>query len=52
MLKKAAVILVALFVVYYLLTAPQGAAEAVEGAVDAVMEAFGQIFVFFETLTS
>ncbi len=51
MLKKLAVLLVAAFVVYYLLTAPQGAADAVSGAISAVMDAFGQLFVFVEELT-
>ncbi|WP_374999782.1 hypothetical protein [Aeromicrobium sp. CTD01-1L150] len=51
MLKKVLVLLVVAFVVYYLLTAPAGAADAVTGAVTAIMDAFGQIFVFFEELT-
>lgn len=52
MLKKVLVLLVAAFVVYYLLTAPAGAADAVSGAFDAVLGAFGQIFIFFEELTN
>ena len=51
MLKKVLVLLVAAFVVYYLLTAPAGAADAVNGAFSAVIDAFGQIFIFFERLT-
>lgn len=51
MLKKVLVLLVAAFVVYYLLTAPAGAADAVSGAVRAVMDAFGQVFIFVDELT-
>lgn len=51
MLKKLLVLLVAAFVVYYLLTAPAGAADAVSGAIEAVMNAFGQVFIFFNELT-
>jgi hypothetical protein len=50
-LKKVLVLLIAAFVVYYLLTAPAGAADAVSGAFEAIIDAFGQIFVFFERLT-
>lgn len=50
MVKKLAVLLVAAFVVYYLLTAPAGAADAVSGAAEAVMDAFGQVFIFFDEL--
>ncbi|MGZ5368968.1 hypothetical protein [Aeromicrobium sp.] len=52
MLKKVVVLLVAGFAVYYLLTAPQGAAEAVRNAFNAVLDAFGQIMVFFNELLS
>ncbi|MGJ9414178.1 hypothetical protein ACHAAC_15855 [Aeromicrobium sp. CF4.19] len=51
MLKKLLVLLIAAFVVYYLLTAPAGAADAVSGAFTAIIDAFGQVFVFFEELT-
>lgn len=44
--------LVAAFAVYYLLTAPEGAGEAIRNAVDAVIDAFKQIMVFFEELAS
>ncbi len=49
-MKKLAVLLVAAFVVYYLLTAPAGAADAVSGAAEAVMSAFGQLFIFVDEL--
>lgn len=45
-------LLVAGFAVYYLLTAPQGAAEAIRNAFNAVLDAFGQIMVFFNELLS
>ncbi|MGZ5372165.1 MAG: hypothetical protein ACXWDA_04725 [Aeromicrobium sp.] len=51
-MKKVVVLLVAGFAVYYLLTAPQGAAEAVRNAFNAVLDAFGQIMVFFNELLS
>ncbi|MEH3033413.1 MAG: hypothetical protein PGN07_05075 [Aeromicrobium erythreum] len=50
MLKKLGLFAVGAFVVYYLLTAPQGAADAVGGAGSAVMDAFGQIGVFVDEL--
>ena len=50
MLKKLVALLVVAFVVYYLLTAPAGAADAVSGAFTAVMDAFGQVFIFFNEL--
>lgn len=43
-------LLVSGFAVYYLLTAPQGAAEAIRTAFDAVIDAFGQLMVFFNEL--
>ena len=52
MLKKALALLVIGFIVYYLLTAPAGAAEAVSGAFDAVIEAFGQVGIFVDELAS
>ncbi|GAA2082263.1 hypothetical protein GCM10009821_23800 [Aeromicrobium halocynthiae] len=52
MLKKVLLLLVVGFVVYYLLTAPAGAADAVSGAFTAIIDAFGQIFIFFNELTS
>ncbi len=38
------------FAVYYLLTTPAEAADAVGGAFDAVIEAFGNIGVFVQEL--
>lgn len=40
------------FVIYYLLTAPAGAADAVSGAFDAVIEAFGQVGIFVNELAT
>jgi hypothetical protein len=51
-LKKLLVLLVAGFVLYYLLTAPSGAAEVVRGALDAILDAFGQVGVFVSELVS
>lgn len=45
-------LLIAGFAVYYLLTAPEGAAEAIRNAFNAVIDAFGQIMVFFNELLS
>lgn len=52
MLKKVLAVLVVGFIVYYLLTAPVGAADAVSGAFDAVIEAFGQLGVFVDELAT
>lgn len=52
MLKKLLVLLVAAFAVYYLLQTPQGAADAVSDAGGALMDAFSQIGVFVDSLTS
>jgi len=51
-LKKVIGLLVIGFIVYYLLTAPAGAAEAVSGAASAVIDAFGQIGVFVDELAT
>ena len=45
-------LLVAGFAVYYLLTAPEGAAVAIRNAFNAVIDAFGQIMVFSNKLLS
>ncbi|MBC7631569.1 hypothetical protein [Aeromicrobium sp.] len=50
MLKKVIVLFVVGFAVYYLLTAPSGAATAVSDAAGAVMDAFRQVGVFFNEL--
>lgn len=52
MLKKAVTLLVIGFVVYYLLTAPEGAADAVSNAAGAVIDAFSQVGVFLNELAS
>ncbi len=51
-MKKVIGLLVIGFIVYYLLTAPAGAAEAVSGAASAVIDAFGQIGVFVDELAT
>lgn len=51
-IKKLVALLVAGFAVFYLLTAPTAAADAVGGAVSAVIDGFGQVTVFFEGLVS
>jgi len=49
-LKKVFVLLIAGFAVYYLLTTPEGAAEAIRNAFNAVLDAFGQVMVFVNEL--
>jgi hypothetical protein len=51
-LKKVITLLVIGFVIYYLLTAPAGAADAVSNAAGAVMDAFGQVGVFVNELVA
>jgi hypothetical protein len=51
-MKKVVAMLVVAFVVYYLLTAPAGAADAVSGAASAVIDAFGQVGIFVNELAS
>jgi hypothetical protein len=51
-LKKVLGLLVVGFIVYYLLTAPAGAADAVSGAASAVIDAFGQVGIFVNALAS
>ena len=50
MLKKLLAVLVVGFAVYYLLTAPAEAANAVDGAFSAVIDAFGSVVVFVQEL--
>ncbi len=52
MLKKVITLLVVGFGVYYLLTAPAGAADAVSNAASAVIDAFSQIGVFVNELVA
>ena len=49
-LKKVITLLVVGFGVYYLLTAPAGAADAVSNAFNAVIDGFGQVGVFVNEL--
>ena len=51
-MKKVVSLLVIGFIVYYLLTAPAGAADAVSGAMSAVIDAFGQVGVFVNELAT
>lgn len=48
--RKALVLLVIGFVVFYLVTQPEGAADAVRGAAAAVGDAFDAIMRFFNAL--
>lgn len=49
-LKKVIALLLVGFVVYYLLTTPQDAADAVSSGLDKLMDAFKQIGTFFDAL--
>ena len=51
-MKKVLGLLVIGFIVYYLLTAPAGAAQAVSGAMSAVLDAFGQVGIFVDELAT
>jgi len=51
-LKKVVTLLVVGFGVYYLLTAPAGAADAVSNAAGAVIDGFAQVGVFVNELVS
>ncbi len=50
--KKSITFLVLAFAAFYLLTQPANAAEAIKGAVDAVLNAFGQLMRFLSELAS
>jgi hypothetical protein len=50
--KKVVGLLVIGFIVFYVLTAPSGAADAVSGAMTAVIDAFGQVGVFVDELAT
>ena len=50
--KKALVLLVIGFAIFYLLTAPEGAADSVKGAFTAVLDGFEQVMRFFNRLVS
>lgn len=51
-LKKIVTLLVIGFGVFYLLTAPAGAADAVSNAAGAVIDGFGQLGVFVNELVA
>ena len=51
-MKKVVTLLVIGFGVFYLLTAPAGAADAVSNAAGAVMNGFGQVGVFVNELVA
>jgi len=51
-LKKVMTLLVVGFGVYYLLTAPAGAADALNTAFAAVLDGFGQVGVFVNALVA
>ncbi|AXT85547.1 hypothetical protein C6I20_10320 [Aeromicrobium sp. A1-2] len=51
-LKKIITLLVVGFAIYYLLTAPAGAADAVSNAFGAVMDGFQQVGVFVNELVA
>ena len=48
--KKGVTFLVIAFALFYLVTQPEGAANAVRGAFDAVGQAFSAIIAFFNAL--
>ena len=48
--RKAVVLLVIAFAVFYLVSQPEGAADAVKGALAAVGDAFDAIIRFFKAL--
>lgn len=49
-LKKVIALLVVGFAIYYLLTAPEGAALSVRNAFNAVLDGFSQVMVFVNKL--
>lgn len=52
MVKKVFLALALAFVIYYLVTEPVGAADAVKGAVSAIGDAFTSLVSFFRRLFS
>lgn len=48
--KRSVVVLIIGFAAFYLLTQPESAANAIQGAFEAVVEAFRQIIRFFTAL--
>lgn len=51
-MKKLIVVVIAAFVLFYLLTAPVGAANVVFDAWDATMWVFSQIGVFIDSVVN
>ncbi len=49
-MRKLGIGLVVAFALFYLVTQPEGAAQAVRGAADAVMVAFNSIIEFITAL--
>lgn len=49
-MKKVVIVFVVGFALYYLFSSPADAADAVRGAFDAAIEAFGQVGVFINSL--
>ena len=49
-MKKVLAALAIAFVAYYLITEPQGAADAVSAAASAIVSAFNSIITFFTEL--
>lgn len=52
MLKKLLLLFVVGFVIYFLMTSPSGAADAVKGIASAIGVAFQQVGVFVSDLIS
>lgn len=50
--KRIVLGLVVVFAAFYLITRPEDAANAVQGAVDAVFNAAGSVVTFFTSLSS
>ena len=49
-LKRGVIILVAAFAVFYLLSEPEGAADAIQTVIGGIADAFGQLLNFFAAL--
>ncbi|UYM05925.1 hypothetical protein [Solicola gregarius] len=52
LIKKAILILIVGFLLYYLFTRPGQSADFLQGIVDAIVEGFNQVVNFFERLAS
>lgn len=50
MVKKAIIVIVVIFVVYFLLTNPTGSADVVELVFGWIVNAFEQVAAFLQTL--